>query len=240
MKKTAILTGVLLAPTISYGALTAIINGDAESDVVYDLGPNLTEDSSIGSNGGTDWFEGSVGGYGEVIANTDHAAYNGAYQTGLGNIMIFNNGGGYIYQNLGTLGSETAASFSFDALERVQANGDFTITVALFSSTTFAGANGTDISGAAGVTALDTGSYAFTSDANLTTVDDTVGIVADLDLTGATIGDDIWVRFSAPRPSGDSTGNIDNITVAYTTAPEPSAAALLSIGGISLILHSSK
>lgn len=239
MKKTILLTSSLIATSaMSHGALSAIANGDFESGVVYDLGLGR-DDSSIGS--GSDWFESTTGVYGEVISNLADAAYSGvSFQSGHGNTAIFNNGTGYIYQNLGTLNLEMAASFTFDAYERVQGDGNYTINVALFSSSTFTGANGTDVAGAAGVTALGTGSYAFSSDANLATNEDVIGAtISNVSLAGATSGDNIWVRFEAPRPGSNSTGQMDNLTVTYTV-PEPSSTALLGLGGLALILRRRK
>lgn len=240
MKKNILLT-TLLSTGFTNAALTSIQNGDFETDVVYNLGVvagDESSDSSVGS--GSDWFETSTaaGNYRDVIANSGHPDFSAQFRDN-GNIAVLNANTSYIYQNIGTLGSEAALNFTFDALERVQGNGGFTVNIELFSSSTFVGANGTDVEGAAGVTALGSGSYRFTSDSNLATNDDVIGAsVSDLSLTGATSGEDIWVKVSTPRNPGDATLNIDNIS--YTVVPEPSSTALLGLAGLTFILRRRK
>ena len=234
MKKKLLITlGLACSTTLGHAALTAVANGDFESGIAYDLG--ASGDSSVGS--GTDWFESTTGAgqFADVISNSSHADFAAQFQ-GSGNIHIQNSAASYIYQNLGTLGSETAASFTFDALERVQANGDFTVNVDLFSSSSFAGANGTDVSGAAGVIALGSGTYRFLSDASLATNEDVTGAsIPNLSLAAATAGDSIWLRVGTPRLAGDATMHIDNLAVTYV--PEPGSAALLGLGALSLLFR---
>jgi hypothetical protein len=237
MKNNAILVvaALISSSTLSHAALTAIANGDFETGVVYDLGGN--GDSSVGS--GTDWFEATTGAgqFGDVISDSSNAVFAAQFQ-GSGNIHVQNSATSYIYQNLGTLAGETSASFTFDAFERALANGDFTATMELFSSSSFAGANGTDVLGAAGVTALGSGPYRFLSDASLATNEDVTGAsIPNLSLAGATAGDSIWLRVSTPRPAGDITMHIDNLAVTYASVPEPGSAALLGLGGLSLLLR---
>lgn len=235
MKKKVLITlSLACSSTLGHAALVAIANGDFESGIAYDLGGGVT-DSATGS--GTDWLESTIGDFNDVIANSSNAAFSAQFQ-GSGNINVQNNAGNYIYQNLGTVGIETSASFTFDALERVQGNGNFTVTIELFSSASFVGAIGTDVEGAAGVTALGAGSYAFASDASLATNEDVIGAsIPSLSLAGASAGDSIWLKVSTPKFAGDATMNIDNLAVTYAPVPEPGSTALLGLGGLSLLFR---
>lgn len=235
MKPTSSLAAAFLASAVpSQAALTAILNGDFETDVTYNLtaAAGLNADSTAGGG----WFESSTSGFNDFIANTSAPGFDSELHDN-GNALFLVSSTNYIYQSLGTVGSETAATFTFDALERRNGNNKYTVTIELFASTTFVGANGTDVKGAAGVAALGLGSYNYTSgDGTTTTNNDQDGVqIANLSLTGANVGDQIWVRISTPRPSGDATTQIDNLSVTYV--PEPSSALLLGLAGMAVALR---
>lgn len=238
----ALISAALLSfAGVAQAALTAIQNGNFETDVVYTYpspGPAYT-DFNVGGDAGADWFEstrstGSTGGFGEVIANTSNSAFVTQYGSGYGNIVQINSTG-YIYQNIGTYtdSSITGLTFNFTAYERASGNAvnsDFTIGLGLFAGTSFVGAHGTDIAGAAGVTALGSGTQAFDFNGATATFDSLAGSIT-VSLAGATLGDTIWVRIA--RPSGGlstNTGNIDNIS--YNAVPEPSTYGLLGAGAL--------
>jgi len=239
MKKISAIAGLAAAiATPAHAALTAIDRGDFET-ASYDISTYAS--STIGSP----WFESVVsdsGNFNENIANTSNTVFNGQFrnnsgQTGWGNIALINDSG-YIYQNLGTYtdNSITALNFAFTGYERQgSGNSDFSIDFALFADSTnsFAGANGTDINGA-GLTALGTGSQSFDFDNSESTYDSEAGLIST-SLSGASTGDDIWVRISRGSFGTATVASFDNLS--YTAVPEPSSTALLGLAGLGLILR---
>ncbi|MGI9429221.1 MAG: PEP-CTERM sorting domain-containing protein, partial [Bythopirellula sp.] len=223
-------TIVVMLATIANASLNGIAHGDFENDLFYDLGGGGGHsDSSVGTTpAGTDWYESDTTTFGDMITNTGNAVFVAQFEDN-GNVFLMNNNANYIYQSLGTLGTEASADFTFDAYERAVGNGDYTVTIDLFAGTFGGAGTGSDVAGA-GLTPLGSGSYSFLADNVVGGADASqAGSILGLSLAGATAGDEVWVRVSRNNGAGTSTSNIDNLTVRYTEIPEPSTLALLAL-----------
>ena len=155
-------------------------------------------------------------------------------------VLVIN--GGWVHQSLGTRSAgEKILSVTYDAFERTNRSyGDVVFDV---YAGTFSPANDNDDVADEGLTLL--GSFTVTSaDLGFTqgSVDQEVKLghtAGAVDLTGAAVGTQIWLRISE-SDSGTSSGQphqgfIENLSV--TAVPEPSSTALLGLGGLALVLR---
>ncbi len=133
----------------------------------------------------------------------------------------------WAYQNLGVNdGGLTTLSLQFDIGSFTDAGGprDMGITLSLYQSASFIGADNTDIDGASGVTLLDTVNVTSGSLDPGTFVTKQV----NLNLASANSTDPIYLRFeNYATATGQPWAAIDNVQI----IPEPTAFALVGLAG---------
>lgn len=133
-------------------------------------------------------------------------------------------GASYLYQSIGTAAGESSVAIGFDwgHPDDTGAGRLDKVTVSVFAGDgSFVAADGTDVYGAAGVTLLDSASFEHTA---LGTDGEIWSVVANLDLSAANAGDDIFLRFN----SASEWPVVDNVRI----VPEPITLALLGLGGL--------
>jgi hypothetical protein len=179
------------------------------------------------------WWEGTWYGSGNSPTGSP---ISGSSVMGLGYMFGSNWGYQSIGVNDGALSSITidfnVGSFS-DAGSNLR---DMGITVGLYQASSFTGAYGTDIAGAAGVNLISTVSL---STGNLS-VNQVVSELATLSLATANSTDPLYLRFVNFSPTSAAAGSgtapwaaIDNVTI----VPEPSTLALCGLGGLALLFR---
>jgi hypothetical protein len=170
------------------------------------------------------WWEGTW--YGPTVSP------NGTSVMGLGYIAATPHWG---YQAIGVNdGALSSLGLQFDAGSFTDAGGtrNLGITVSLYQSSSFVGADNTDIAGAGGVTLID--SVSLTS-GNLS-AGQVVTLTTSLNLATANTTDQLYLRFvNYSTGTGEPWTAIDNLSI--TPVPEPSTLALAGLGGLALLLR---
>lgn len=140
--------------------------------------------------------------------------------TNLTTVAGLSNASGFIYQDLGIYtGDEATVALTGDALIRSDITQSFRgLSISFWQSPT-AGVDGTLASGLAGATQL-----------GATQTVSAIGIGAigtgAIDLSGATIGNHIYVQIAAG--TGLNEAFVDNLVLTTTPVPEPTASGLIS------------
>jgi len=216
---------LLLAEPSAMAALVVIDGGFENSSV--GAGDNSFSQSVV------DWFDSSP--------NWSSFAYRNLSQLSTGSqVYASESDSGFIYQSLGTRSAgENTIVFNFDAIERDRSGYDWpgSITFDFYSGDFLAAADGTDID--ASLTSFDTltiaaGDIFSTPLLNTGTDRETVNhTTSSIDLTGVTVGDQVWVRIGTITGDGNKGFYIDNVAI----IPEPSSAALIGVAGLALMLR---
>ena len=178
----------------------------------------------------TGWYDFNTGGFWEgawqtnapwITPNGTNVIVLSAYGSSTEDPLA---GQSYLYQSIGTAAGQTSVKIGFDwgHPDDVGPGRFDKVTVSVFASDgSFVAADNTDIYGAAGVTLLDFASFEHTA---LATGGEIWSVVANLDLSGANVGDEIFLRFN----SASEWPVIDNVYI----VPEPMTLALLGLGGL--------
>ena len=207
---------------VSMAQALQITNGDFEADA----GGGSVEAVSL-------WYDDTSTNFYESAWQTD----NGAITPNGTQVIVFCSWntveeepltGSYVYQSIGTSAGETTLDLRFDwgHPDDVGAGRLDGITVSAWTSDgTFVPGDGVDINGAAGVTLLDSASFTHTSegtDGEIWSVDVT------LDISGASAGDEIFLRFNNYQPvSGDPWPVLDNVELLTIVNISPPDGATL-------------
>lgn len=214
---------VLLSISIPAKADLVITNGDFEANA----GPSTPDV--------TDWYDNNAGGFWEdawqsndswITPNGSQVVIFCSWDTVEGDPLA----GSYLYQSIGTSSGESSVTIGFDwgCPDDVAAGRHDALTVSVLASDgSFVANDANDVLGAAGVTLLDSASYDYVA---LGTDGEIFPVVVTLDLSGANVGDEIFLRFNnyLPVAGADPWPVLDNVLI-----PEPSTFAL---GGLGLAL----
>ncbi len=195
-------------------------------------------------NGGTVdgglWFESGTANW---VDGTWSSVKTSNPDDGGDRLLLLMDGGsgtiGYIYQSLGTVDAAEIAHGSLQLISDFAEKDDGTTNDGIFDFYVgaFAGATGTDID------ATLTSQLTIVADATaqgLTFADGNNSrqngvVVGALDISGLSVGDEVWLRISESRPGGTTGGDLmmDNVTV----IPEPATLGMVALfgGGILFI-----
>jgi hypothetical protein len=180
------------------------------------------------------WFESSTAGYNYNEYTTAHPEH---FSVNKGRKLALDGGGaaGYLYQSLGAYGGESSLTITCDSLfrdgilpARVPATslGQVTFSVWDLPGSTV-GVDGTSLSALTGAVQLD--SFLFDASAQ-TYAGDTFTFLHTYNISGATLGNNIWLDITKVPAPGLSEVILDNVNV----VPEPTSVALFGdIPGIS-------
>jgi hypothetical protein len=181
------------------------------------------------------WFDRTIGNIttvGTVHLNTTPGANNpfGTYAVGL---TGGGNTNGWIYQLLGTRSAEDTAlvlGFDLGSYTNAGAARSGNMTVAIYQSATFTGANNSDIAFSGLATLVDSDVLASGS----LSAGQTQSYSTTLDISGANTADNLYLRFywSGNNVGGQNNGymTMDNVTM--SVVPEPGVAGLLALGSL--------
>jgi hypothetical protein len=207
MKKVSVL--LMVAALVTGAQAYTIVNGDIENN-----SGNQSADVLNWYDMSGDWWNGS----GVII---------GLSPSGSAAVLFGSNEGwaqlGYIYQNIGAYdGTDATISFDYGQPSDGGTNRFVSVTYDIYQGA-FAGADGTDIAGA-GLTLIASGVTPIVNDLDLHSFSEA------LDLSGATVGQDLWLRLgNVDNNSAGDWVSVDNITI-----PEPATMLLLGLGGLLL------
>jgi len=234
MKKLLLLPAALLCTAVSSQAALSVTNGG--------FGTGNTNASTVSGGGwyesGTaNWVEGTWSNPGKTAPGGEDDSF----------ILLFDGAGtGYVYQSLGTLDQADIDAGTFKITADFGQKNDDVTNHALFDIYTgsFQGVDGTDIKDG-GLTSLgsfnlDATAQGLTEASGDTTRNQQVG-VGTFDVSGLSIGDEVWIRIGEEYRNGATQKGdlmIDNVTV--TAVPEPSSSALLGLAGLALIFRRRK
>lgn len=231
-KHCCLLAACLITPQMSQAALS--VNDGAFSN------PSVANGSA--NTNITNWYDEAGDTFTSFIFHK-----TSEFGVGTDQLLAFGSGNGYAYQSLGTrvLGEDTM-TVSLDAYERPTVTRFFpTLEIDIYAGSFGSAANGTDIN--ATLTSLGmltlTGTNMFTTPLDGSDGESVIGftVPGSVDLSGLAVGTEIWMRLHAPDATGTTSAvYIDNVSVKLSAVPEPSSAALLSLGGLALILHRRK
>jgi hypothetical protein len=200
----------LLAASSGHAAVTALINGDFETQTVANNGAVFSV---------TSWFESSTtaDAYIDWLFKSNSTIVGNAT-----NLLAFSTPSGWVYQQIGTYTVGEQIGFSGTIYDRTLSvpRG---ITIELYSGNHLGAADGSTLVGA-GRTLLDTESISAPV-GNGSSVN--FNVTLDSGNLG-TAGTQLWLRIT---PTGTGEVFIDNLAV----VPEPSAALLGGIGALVLL-----
>ena len=216
---------LMCACLVSMAQGLSISNGDFEANA----GPSTPDV--------TDWYDNSTANFWEDAwqSNDSWITPNGtqvvvfcAWDTVEGDPLA----GSYLYQSMGASAGESSVKIGFNwgHPDDTGVGRHDGLTIAAYASDgTFVADDLVDVRGAAGVTLLDYASYdhvALGTDGEIWTVQVT------LDLSGANVGDEIFLRFNnyLPVAGADPWPVLDDVQI----VPEPATLALLGLGGLLL------
>jgi hypothetical protein len=201
----------LLAASSGHAAVTALINGDFETDTVANDGATFTV---------TSWFESTTTPdlYIDWLFKSNSTIVGNAT-----NLLAFSTTSGWVYQQIGTYTAGEQIGFSGTIYDRtVSAPGG--ITIELYSGDYGSAADGSTLVGA--TTFLDAKSISAPG-----TNGGSVNFNVTLDSgNDGTAGTQLWLRIT-PNDNAGGEVFIDNLAV----VPEPSAALLGGIGALVLL-----
>ena len=202
----------LLAASSGHAAVTALINGDFETDTVANNGATFTV---------TSWFESTTtpNQYIDWLFKSNSTIVGNAT-----NLLAFSTTSGWVYQQIGTYTVGEQIGFSGTLYDRSYDSVNKGITIELYSGDFLGAADGLTLVGA-GRTLLDT-EIISAPDNNAGTVNFNVTLNSG---NLGTAGTQLWLRIT-PSALG-SEAFIDNLAV----VPEPSAALLGGIGALVLL-----
>lgn len=204
-------------------AALQVVNGNFQNNApAGNVGDVDSWFNSLPSGLSTEWWTGTW--YGPTVSP------NGTSVMGLGWINTTPHWG---YQGIGVNdGALSSLNLRFDIGSFTDAGGprDMGVTLSVYQSSSFVGADNTDIAGAGGVTLIDT--------VNLTSGSLTAGQVVTvqtaLNLTTANATDPLFLRLvNFSTGVGEPWAAIDNLSI----VPEPSTIALIGLGGLAMLLR---
>ena len=215
MKKLFALLMSLALVAAAQGSL-AITNGDFEADAAQTY--NVTNWYDTVTANTSNWWESTWAG--------PTVSPNGTSVLGLSYMFTTTN---WAYQSIGVNDAPLSELYlSFDVGSFTDAGGsrDLGVTVSIFESDgSFVPADNTAITGAAGITLVDSISVLNTLDPGMMTSE-----VVMLDLSSAGTGD-LFLQFeNYVGQSGEPWTAIDNVRI----VPEPATMALLALGGLAI------
>jgi hypothetical protein len=208
-------------------AALQITNGDFQNNApagnIWDVDSWFNSLPSPAGQVNNWWWEGTW--YGPTVSP------NGTSVMGLGYLFTTPH---WSYQGIGVNdGGLTSLSLQFDVGSFTDAGGprDMGITLSLYQSASFVGADNADIAGAGGVTLID--SVNLTSGA--LNAGQVATLTASLNLASANATDALFLRFvNYSTGTGEPWAAIDNVSI---VVPEPTSLALISLGGAALLLR---
>jgi hypothetical protein len=228
MKKFCLLLVLLLlvCSLATANAALVVTNGD------FETGGGENIDNVTG------WFDDNTGSFWEsawqtnaswITPNATNVVVFCAWNTVAGNSLA----GSYLYQGIGTSAGESSVTIGFDwgHPDDVAAGRHDGMTVSVFASNgSFVPDDTIDIYGAAGVTLLDSASYDHVA---LGTDGEIFPVVVALNISGANVGDKIFLRFNnyLPEAGADPWPVLDNVRI----VPEPATTMLLGLGALALL-----
>ncbi|HZI32807.1 MAG TPA: PEP-CTERM sorting domain-containing protein [Candidatus Binatia bacterium] len=219
----------LLISTVSVGLVWAGISAQAGFLITNgDFSANPTQTNNV-----TGWFDTvtpNTGNWWETTWAGPTVSPNGTPVMGL---SFYNGTVNWAYQSIGTKDvGITSCLVDFDLGSFTDAGSarNVGVTVSIYQSASFVGADNLDINGQSGVTLL--GSVSLSSGS--INPGQVVHEQVSLDLTGANSTDSIYLRFiNYQVDSTEPWAAIDNVVL--TPVPEPTTFALAGLGGMALL-----
>ena len=211
---------VLLSISIPAKADLVITNGDFE----VGAGPSTPDVN--------DWYDNSTANFWEdawqsndswITPNGSQVVVFCSWDTVEGDPLA----GSYLYQSIGISAGESSVTIGFDwgCPDDVAEGRHDALTVSVLASDgSFVADDANDVLGAAGVTLLDSASYDYVA---LGTDGEIFPVVVTLDLSGANVGDEIFLRFNnyMPEAGADPWPVLDNVHIQVAGVDDPSDMA---------------
>lgn len=219
--------------------LSAIAGLHANAALVVTNGGFGTSNQNGATVSGGGWFECNTANWGEGTWSSA-----GTASAGDSYLLLFDGGStttlGYVYQSLGTVDASDIAAGTLRITADFAEKNNGTTNTAVFSfyKGSFTGATGTDIASGGlvhlGDFTLDAAAQGCTYASGNTGRYNSV-LVGNLDLSGLTAGDQIWMRIGESRPLTTTGGDLMIDNVAVTAVPEPSTYGLLGAGAFAAV-----